>query len=150
VLPGADERLPSLARPRGLAIQSYAVAGASALSEGAVGFTFRSFRKSANSTSSFFADHPLSGRGRLVAAMPKPPPPSQPILDLSAERRSPKESYAEALKLAEREYREAQAAVGKDDSNENRARYARALYEYQQLERMLPFTGVIEAEGPKA
>jgi hypothetical protein len=52
--------------------------------------------------------------------------------------------------VAEREYRAAQAVVGKDDSNENRARYARALYEYQQLQRMLPFTGVIEAEGPKA
>ena len=43
------------------------------------------------------------------------------------------------LKRAEREYRNAQVAVGEDDSNENRARYSRALYEYDQLQDMFPF-----------
>ncbi len=48
-------------------------------------------------------------------------------------------AYAEALKRAELELREAQAAVSGDDSNENRERYARAVFEHDQLSGMFPF-----------
>ena len=50
-----------------------------------------------------------------------------------------REAYAETLRAAEVEYREAQAALAKDDSNEARARYARALAEYDKLSAQFPF-----------
>lgn len=50
-----------------------------------------------------------------------------------------RETYAEALLQAERAFRESQAVLAADDSDENRARYARALYNYDQLQGMFPF-----------
>jgi hypothetical protein len=82
--------------------------------------------------------------------MQKPPPLLQPIVDLDPGRRTPSEAYAAALKLVERECNEAQAAVGRDDSDENRARCARALYEQQQLKRMLPFVEGVDSEPTQA
>jgi hypothetical protein len=63
--------------------------------------------------------------------------------------RTLKETYAEALMHAEREYRAAQEAVKADDSNENRARYARALCGYDLLQGMFPFVaaGAGDAEA---
>lgn len=52
---------------------------------------------------------------------------------------STREVYAEALKVAEREYREAQAALEHDDSDAARARYAQALAKYDRLQGMFPF-----------
>ncbi len=53
--------------------------------------------------------------------------------------RTRREIYAEALKAAELEYRTAQDALKTDDSNEARARYARALAEYDKLQGQFPF-----------
>lgn len=48
-------------------------------------------------------------------------------------------AFAEALRAAEVEYREAQAALFRDDSNEARARYARVLAEHDKLSALFPF-----------
>lgn len=50
-----------------------------------------------------------------------------------------REAFADALGEAEREFRAAQAALAQDDSNENRARYARALAYYDELQGTFPF-----------
>lgn len=50
-----------------------------------------------------------------------------------------KAAYAEALKDAELEFRTAQRALNTDDSNEARARYAKALAHYDALQGMFPF-----------
>jgi hypothetical protein len=53
--------------------------------------------------------------------------------------RTLREAYAETLNLAEREYRDAQTALGPDDSDATRALYARALAEYDKLQAVFPF-----------
>lgn len=61
---------------------------------------------------------------------------------------TPRETYAEALKAAELEYRTAQAALtGGDEAA--RARYARALAEYDKLQAQFPFVaaGAADAEA---
>lgn len=70
--------------------------------------------------------------------MAKPIPPFQAPAGGQLPR-THREVYAEALKAAELELRAAQAAVGTDDSNENRARYARALAENDKLSAQFPF-----------
>lgn len=60
-------------------------------------------------------------------------PPGSPIVA------SGREAYARALEAAEREYREAQAALQRDDSDAARARYAKALADYDHLQGMFPF-----------
>lgn len=50
-----------------------------------------------------------------------------------------KETYAEALKLAQRELHEAKAALQAGDCDATRARYARALYDFDRLQAMFPF-----------
>lgn len=57
----------------------------------------------------------------------------------SATVASSREAYAEALRSAELELRAAQGALRVDDSNSNRARYAAALANYDQLQGMFPF-----------
>lgn len=68
----------------------------------------------------------------------KPIPPFQPPAGGELPR-THREVYAEALKAAELELRAAQAAVRANDSNENRARYARALAENDKLAAQFPF-----------
>ena len=51
--------------------------------------------------------------------------------------RTHRETYAEALKAAELEFRTAQAAL--DGSSESHARYAKALAEYDALQGAFPF-----------
>lgn len=53
--------------------------------------------------------------------------------------RTHREVFAEALKQAEREYREAQEAMKADNSDAARLRYARALYRYDRLQASFPF-----------
>ena len=59
-----------------------------------------------------------------------------------------REVYAAALMSAEHEYREAQSTQAKDDSDPARARYARALAEYDKLQGQFPFVaaGLGDAE----
>jgi len=70
--------------------------------------------------------------------MKKVPPPFQTPMtaELPKTRR---EIYAESLRLDEREFRDAQKALEGDDSNESRARYAKALADYDALQGMFPF-----------
>jgi hypothetical protein len=49
------------------------------------------------------------------------------------------EVYADALKSAEIELRQAQAALQVDDSDTTRARYARAVASHDELQGMFPF-----------
>lgn len=53
--------------------------------------------------------------------------------------RTYREMFAEKMMDAERELRAAQDAVRADDSDENRARYAKALGVQNELEAMFPF-----------
>jgi hypothetical protein len=53
--------------------------------------------------------------------------------------RTVKEIYAEALKRVERELREAQEAVQRDDSEANQTRYCKALFEFDRLQATFPF-----------
>ncbi len=69
----------------------------------------------------------------------KPPPPRLQGVAGGPLPRTLRETYAEALKSAELEYRAAQAALGGDDSDQARARYARALAEYDKLQAQFPF-----------
>lgn len=62
----------------------------------------------------------------------KPPPPLQGEAGRGELPRTLRETYAEALKAAEREYRDAQASG-------DPARYARALAEYDALQGAFPF-----------
>ena len=50
-----------------------------------------------------------------------------------------REALAEKLRLAEIEFRASQRAFETDDSNESRARYAKALAHYDELQGMFPF-----------
>ena len=68
----------------------------------------------------------------------RPPPPPQFPRGAKLPR-TLKETYAEALRAAETTFRETQAALARDDSNENRARYAKALYDYDGLQAAFPF-----------
>lgn len=78
-----------------------------------------------------------------MASMPKRALETTPT-PLQAEAGGPlprtlRETYAEALKKLERELRDSQAALASDDSEANRARYARALFEFDQVAGMFPF-----------
>ena len=68
-----------------------------------------------------------------------PPPLLQRPISQDDLPRTLKETYAEALACAEREYREAQQALARDDSDAARARYATALFDYDQIQAMFPF-----------
>lgn len=76
-----------------------------------------------------------------TSPVPKnPSPPFQPSSDFAREGPSTLgEIYAAALMEAERGLRNAQTALSSDDSNESRARYAKALYDYDQLQCVFPF-----------
>lgn len=50
-----------------------------------------------------------------------------------------REVYADALKLAELEYRTAQAALAENSDDAARSRYARALADYDRLQAQFPF-----------
>lgn len=63
----------------------------------------------------------------------------QPPIDSGELPKTLKETFAEKMMLAHRELVHAQRAVQTDDSDENRARYAKALYDYDQLQGMFPF-----------
>ena len=72
--------------------------------------------------------------------MPKKLPPA--FQDEAGRGPCPKtlrETYAEFLKGVEREYRIAQATVAAHDSDANRARYAKAMRDYDALKGMFPF-----------
>ena len=59
-----------------------------------------------------------------------------------AELRRAREVYASALQAAEREFRDAQAALSASDSGSDdqlRSRYAQALLAYERLQSMFPF-----------
>ncbi len=71
--------------------------------------------------------------------MPKPLPLRLQSPIGSPLPRTLREAYAEALRAAEVEFRGAQDALRADDSNEARARYARALAEYDKLQGQFPF-----------
>ena len=71
--------------------------------------------------------------------MPKPLPPRLQSPIGGPLPTTLREAYAEALKMAEVEYRAAQAAFTADDSDTARARYARALAEYDKLQAQFPF-----------
>lgn len=71
--------------------------------------------------------------------MPKNPLPPLQFPPGAQLPRTLRETYAQALLAAETTYRETQAALARDDSNQNRARYARALYEYDRLQATFPF-----------
>lgn len=68
----------------------------------------------------------------------KPISPFQPPAGAELPR-TLREVYADTLGAAERELQAAQLAVRADDSNENRARYARALAEHDKLSSQFPF-----------
>lgn len=70
--------------------------------------------------------------------MSKPIPPYQAPAGGPLPR-TLRETYAEALRLAEVELRAAQAAVAATGSDEDRARYARALAEHDKLSAQFPF-----------
>lgn len=63
--------------------------------------------------------------------------------------RSSREAYAEALREAELEYRNAQAALELDDFDTARARYAAALAHYDTLQGMFPLVaaGVADVQA---
>ncbi len=69
----------------------------------------------------------------------KPLPPRLQVPAGGPLPRTLREVYAEALKAAEFEYRMAQSELDLDDSNAARARYARALAEYDKLQAQFPF-----------
>lgn len=65
------------------------------------------------------------------------PPRLQGTADMSLPH-TLREAYAEVLKAAELEYRTAQAALATDGSDDARARYARALAEFDKLQAQFP------------
>ena len=81
---------------------------------------------------------------------PAKPPPGifQPPTGAELPK-SLRETYAEALKAAERELREAQGALSVDDGDDARARYARALMNYDVLQGSFPFVaaGACDAQA---
>lgn len=53
--------------------------------------------------------------------------------------RTNREAYADMLADCERELRAAQEALRADDSNENRDRYAKAVFAYDRIQGQFPF-----------
>lgn len=82
--------------------------------------------------SSKFLDGPLG----LDLEVKKPASPLQ-VTAAWPTPRTHRETYAEALKAAELEFREAQA--GLDESDASKARYATALATYDRLQGAFPF-----------
>ena len=68
--------------------------------------------------------------------MKKPAPPLQVPASWPTPR-THRETYAEALRAAELEFREAQACL--DESDASKARYAAALGTYDRLQGAFPF-----------
>ena len=79
------------------------------------------------------------------------PPPSSTLLPDAAERllASLRETFADALLAAEHELREAQAALGLNDSNAARERYAHAMSIFAELEESFPLVAALK-EGPQS